>query len=305
MADTTNTAGSAFWRHQQRLAPYLFVSPFLILFCVFGVYPIIKSLYLAFHTTNGPRSVVFTGLDNFSFLLQDPDFYRAVYNTAVFALFSVFLQLPLSLALALLLNSVWLKGREAFRFVFFSPYLVGQVFVAVLASVLFVPRFGVVPTFLHWAFSVNPDIKLLGDQALVMPALVGTALWMYVGFNSIYFLAALQAVDRELYEAAAVDGANAWQQFLHITVPSIKPVALVVVIMSTLGSFQLFELPYMMMGGPGPNNAGMTIVMYLYQSGFDTGNLGYASTIGWTLALIVLVISLAQVKISGAVRGQR
>ncbi|MCY3018375.1 MAG: sugar ABC transporter permease [Planctomycetota bacterium] len=291
------------WRHQQRLAPYLFVSPFLILFCVFGIYPIVKSLYLAFHTTNGPRSVVFTGLDNFRFLLQDPDFYAAVYNTGVFALFSVFLQLPLSLGLALLLNARWLKGRDTFRFVFFSPNLVGQVFVGVLASVIFVPRFGLVPRFLHWAMRTSIDMNLLGNPDLVMPALVGTALWMYVGYNCIYFLAALQSVDRELYEAAAVDGANAWHQFWHVTVPAIKPVALIVVIMSTLGSFQLFELPFVMMGGPGPNKAGLTIVMYLYQRGFDIGNLGYASTIGWTLALIVLVISMVQVRLSGAVRG--
>jgi ABC-type sugar transport system permease subunit len=277
------------WRHQQRLAPYLFVSPFLILFCTFGIYPIVKSFYLAFNTTNGPRSVIFTGLDNFRFLLHDPDFYTAVYNTATFAFFSVFLQLPLSLALALLLNARWLKGRNTFRFVFFSPYLVGQVFVGVLASVVFVPRFGLVPRFLHATLAANLDIKLLGNPALVMPALVGTALWMYVGLNCIYFLAALQAVDRELYEAAAVDGANAWQQFVHI--------------MSTLGSFQLFELPFVMMNGPGPNKAGLTIVMYLYQRGFDIGNLGYASAIGWTLALMVLLISLAQVRISGAMRG--
>jgi len=299
------TNSYSLWRHQQRLAPYLFVAPFMILFCVFGIYPIVKSLYLAFHVTNGPRSVVFTGLSNFRFLLQDPDFYSAVKNTAIFAFFSVFLQLPLSLGLALLLNSRWLKGRDVFRFIFFTPNLVGQVFVGVLAGVLFVPRFGLVTRFLHWAFNANLDMKLLGDPDLVMPALVGTALWMYVGFNCIYFLAALQSVDKELHEAAAVDGANRWQQFIHITIPAIKPVALIVVIMSTLGSFQLFELPFMMMGGPGPNKAGLTVVMYLYQRGFDIGNLGYASTIGWTLALIVLTISLAQVRISGAVRGQR
>lgn len=116
------------WRRQQRLAPYLFVSPFLILFCVFGVYPIVKSLYLAFHTTYGTKSVVYTGLMNFRYLLDDRDFYIALKNTATYAFFSVFLQLPLSLGLALLLNSTWLKGRNVFRFAFFSPHLVGQVF---------------------------------------------------------------------------------------------------------------------------------------------------------------------------------
>src|SRR5262245_6642751 len=114
------------WRHQQRLAPYLFISPFVILFCTFGIYPILDSLYLAFHNTMGPKNVVYAGWSNFAFLLRDPDFHTAVKNTATFAFASIFVQLPLSLALALLLNSTWLKGREIFRFIFFSPHLVGQ-----------------------------------------------------------------------------------------------------------------------------------------------------------------------------------
>src|SRR2546428_14006679 len=112
---------TSLWHYQYKLAPYLFVAPFILLFCIFGIYPIGKSLYLAFHTTNGPRSVVFTGLDNFRFLLRDPDFYTAVGNTAKYAFWSIFLQLPLSLALALLLDSYWLKVRDIFRFIFFSP----------------------------------------------------------------------------------------------------------------------------------------------------------------------------------------
>jgi ABC-type sugar transport system permease subunit len=292
------------WRAQQKLAPYLFVSPFLILFCVFGVYPIVKSLYLAFHCTNGPRSVVFTGLDNFWFLISDPDFITALKNTAIFAFFSIFLQLPLALGLALLLNATWLKGRNTFRFIFFAPNLVGQVFVGFLGGVVFSPRYGLFSKFMTFAMGLDPDIKWLGDDQFVMPTLVLIALWMYVGYNCIYFLAALQSVERELHEAAAVDGANAWQRFWHITVPAIKPVVLIVVIMSTLGSFQLFELPYTLLNSTsGPNKAGLTIVMYLYQRGFDIGNLGYASTIGWTLALIVMMISFAQKQMSGAMRG--
>ena len=123
---------------------------------------------------------------------------------------------------------------------------------------------------------------------------------MYVGFNMIYFLASLQAVDRELYDAALVDGATGWQTFLAVTLPGIRPVATFVVIMSTIGSFQLFELPYIMLGnGPGPNKAGLTIVMYLYNTGFVTGDLGYASAVGWTLALGVLLIGLVQMRLSG------
>ncbi|GIV21322.1 MAG: sugar ABC transporter ATP-binding protein [Armatimonadota bacterium] len=289
---------------QYRMAPYLFVSPFLILFFTFGAYPIVKSLILAFYATNGPKSAVFVGLQNFIFLFSDRDFHKAVWNTAVFAFWSVFLQLPLSLGLALLLNSRWVRGRELLRLAFFSPNLLGQVFVGVLFSVLFIPQYGLVNRFLHFIAGVPLDTKWLANPNLVMPALVLTSLWMYVGFNMIYFLAALQAVDKDLYEAATVDGANAWHQFWAVTLPGIKPVAVFVLVMSTIGSFQLFELPWIMLNNSaGPDQAGLTIVMYLYQTGFVTGDLGYASTVGWTLALGVLLISLFQMRVTGAWKG--
>jgi ABC-type sugar transport system permease subunit len=289
---------------QQRYAPYLFVAPFLIVFATFGLWPILKSLVLSFYATNGPKSAVFVGAANFRFLLADPDFHIAVWNTVVFALASVFVQLPLSLGLALLLSQPWLRGREFFRLAFFSPHLVGSVFVAVLFQVLFIPQYGLLNKALHALFGIPLDTKWLANPALVMPALVLTSLWMYVGFNMIYFLAALQAVDRELYETATVDGANPWQQFWAVTLPSIRPVAIFVLITATIGSFQLFELPYIMLNNcSGPNKAGLTIVMYLYQTGFVTGDLGYASAVGWTLALGVLVISLIQARVTGAWKG--
>ncbi len=287
------------WSFQRRLAPYLFVAPFFIVFGVFMAYPLLQSVLLAFQTTNGPKSSAFVGLGNFSFMLHDHDFWIALKNTATFAFFSVFLQLPLSLGLALLLNARWVKARNLYRMAFFSPHLVGQVFVALLFSLIFIPRFGLLNRAIHAVTGMGLETKWLMNPNLVMPALVLTALWMYVGFNMIYFLAALQAVDRNLYEAAQVDGANAWRQFLHVTLPGIKPVAVFVVLMSTIGSFQLFELPFVLLDGPGPNNAGLTIVMYLYQTGFSSGDLGYASAIGWALVLIILTVSLTQAQVAG------
>ncbi len=295
---------ASFHRLQHRYAPYLFVSPFIILFSVFGVYPIFKSLLLSLYITNGPSDHVFVGLGNFKFLLGDPDFHTAVKNTVIFALCSVFLQLPLSLGLAILLSQKWLKGREFFRLAFFAPQLVGQAFVAVLFGVLFVPKFGIVNQALAAVFGMPDDTKWLQNPSLVMPALVFTSLWMYVGFNMIYFLAALQGVDTELYEAAKVDGANSWQQFLAVTVPGIRPVAVFVLVTATIGSFQLFELPYILLNNSaGPNKSGLTLVMYLFQTGFVSGDLGYASAVGWTLAIGVLVISLFQMRITGAWKG--
>jgi ABC-type sugar transport system permease subunit len=282
------------------------VSPFVILFLIFNCYPIAKSLSLAFYATNGPKSAVFVGGANFLFLLADPDFHTAVRNTAIFAFFSVFVQLSLSLGLALLLSQRWVRGRELLRLAFFAPNLVGQVFTGVLFSVLFIPQYGLLNKGLHaLAGNLIPlDTKWLANPALIMPALVLTALWIYVGFNMIYFLAALQAVDQELYEAAMVDGANGWQQFWAVTLPGIRPVATFVLVTATIGSFQLFELPYIMLNNSaGPDNAGLTIVMYLYNTGFVTGDLGYASAVGWTLALGMLLISLTQMRLTGAWKG--
>src|SRR5262249_28652208 len=141
--------------------------------------------------------------------------------------------------------------------------------------------------------ALRPDDPWLTNAKLVMPTIVLTALWIYVGFNMIYFLAALQTVDKDLYEAARVDGANAFQRFWHITLPGIRPVAIFVVVLSTIGSFQFFELPWIMLSqSANPNNAGLFLVTYLYQQGFVNGDLGFASTVGWTLALGVTGLSV-------------
>jgi len=284
---------------QRKAAPYVFLSPFMAIFLVLGLYPLVRSFILSFYITVGPGAQKFVGIENFRIIATSPVFLKAVRNTLVFTFASLFLQLPLSLALALLLNSKRLKGRAFFRLVFFSPNLVGQVFVGILFAVIFVPHFGLLNRALHFAFGLDLDTRWLGDPRLVMPAIVLASLWMYVGFNMVYFLAALQAVDACLYDAAQVDGANAFRQFLHVTLPGIKPVALFVVVVSTIGSLQLFELPYVMLHGPGPDNAALTVVMHLFTDGFLQGDLGYASAVGWILAAGMVVFSASQLFLAG------
>ncbi len=294
-------------RFQQKYAPYFFVAPFLVLFALFQAWPIVKSLILAFYSTTGPKNALFVGTKNFEFLLQDSDFWVAVKNTIVFAFWSLLLQLPIALSLAILLSQKWIKGRNLFRLAFFSPQLVGSVFVGVLFSVLLVPKDGMIINVLN---SLSPekfplDTKFLGDQSLVMPTLILTGVWLYAGYHMIYYLAALQAVDQDLYEAAQMDGAGGWQQFRAVTLPGIKPVVVFTLLTSTIGSFQLFELPYILLNQTsGPNNSGLTVVMYLYRFGFVTGDLGYASTVGWTLAFMVLMVSLVQLRVTGAMRSE-
>lgn len=273
-------------------APYFFLAPFLVIFALFTVYPLIQSIVLSTQQTYGPRSARFVGASNFITLLHDALFWKAVRNTVVFTCGSVFLQLPLSLGLAMLLNRPGLRGRTTFRLIFFSPSLVGLAFVAMIFGLIFEKRTGLLNVGLHRIVGFNPDFPWL--QEYVMPAMILAALWMYVGFNMVYFLAALQNVSRDLQEAAEVDGAGAWHRFMHVTIPAIRPVATFVVLLSIIGSFQLFELPYVLLGGGGPDNQGLTVVMYLYQNGFETGDLGYASAIGWLLAILLGTFAVVQ-----------
>lgn len=284
--------------NKRAAVPWLFLTPYLILTAVFFIYPFINSIWLAFHQTNGPRSSAFVGISNFAFVLHDPDFYTAVKNTTFYAIVSVAIQLPLSLGLAMLLNSGKSRVRNVFRLILFSPHLVGQIFVGLLFAVIFTPRYGLFNRGLQGLLGWGLEERWLANPSLVMPALIVVSMWLYVGFNMIYFLAALQNVDQGLVDAARVDGANRWQLFRHVTLPQIKPVAVFVVVMSTIGSYQLFELPYALLGGFGPNNAGLTIVGYLYSTAFETGDLGTGAAIGWLLALIIFIISTLQLKIA-------
>jgi ABC-type sugar transport system permease subunit len=280
-------------------APYFFIAPFVLLFAVFTVYPLIQSVWLAFHQTFGSTQR-YVGLFNFRWLIfNDPDFRTAVWNTLVYAVCSVCIQLPCALALALYLNRPDVKARGFWRMIFFAPVLVGLAFVAIIFALLFEKNQGLVNSALTtftggwW----NPEFPWLQDY--VMPALVIATFWMYLGFNMVYFLAALQNVSKDLVEAAMVDGANPWQRFLHVTLPAIRPVATFVVLLSIIGSVQLFELPFLLLDGAGPDKQGLTVVMYLYQQGFDVQDLGFASAIGWLIAVVLFGIALIQKKLSG------
>jgi ABC-type sugar transport system permease subunit len=279
-----------------RWAPWAFIAPFLLLFATFTLWPLVQSLVLAFSQTFGPKRSVFVGFDNFLFLLRDPLFWQALRNTILYTAGSVFIQLPIALGLALLLNRPGLRGRTFFRLVFFAPSLVGLVFVAVVFALLFQSRTGLVNSGLHTLFSSwDPEFAWLDQH--VMASLIVASVWLYAGFNMIYFLAALQNVSRELVEAASLDGAGPWARFRHVVLPEIRPVSGFVLLLAVIGSFQAFELPWVLLNNSaGPDNRGLTIVMYLYQTGFLTGDLGYASAIGWILGLILAIAALIQLR---------
>lgn len=277
----------------RQLAPYIFISPFFVLFIMFMAYPLISSVWISMFQTRGFKSRVFVGLDNFVQLIHDPLFWRSLFNTAYFAAGSLLVQLPIALLLALVLNSKLVRGKSFFRLSFFTPVLVSGVFIAIIFYLLYDRRYGLVNRL------IGSEIQWLQDKNLVMPAIIVAGVWRWAGFNMVYFLAGLQSIRQELYEAAAVDGANSWQSFIHITLPSLKPIIMFVTITSMIGSFQLFDLPYVLTGGGGPDNSGSTIVMYLYKNGFQFMKLGYAAAIGWVLVAIIALISMVQLKLFG------
>jgi ABC-type sugar transport system permease subunit len=282
-------------------APYLFLSPYLLLTTVFFIVPFVNAITLAFYETNGPRSKAFVGLDNFRFLFHDQNFRDALLNTTLFALVSVCIQLPLAMGLALLLNGGGSRLRGFFRLIFFSPNLVGQVLVGILFGVLFTPRYGLIPSGFQALFHWGLDRHWLMDPPLIRAAVVITSLWIWVGFNMVYFLAALQTVDKSLEEAARIDGASAWQVFWHVTLPSMRHVVVFVVIMTVIGSYQLFELPITLLSetyGYGTKNAALTLITYLNFRGFRSGDLGLGSAVGWVVAIIIFTISLIQIRVA-------
>jgi ABC-type sugar transport system permease subunit len=284
------------WKFQARAAPYLFVSPFLLIFAVFLAYPLGRSLWLSFHRAIGPGKAAFIGLANYRFLLRhDLLFGLALLNTTAYTIAYVALQVPISLGLAILLNSRAVRLRNLFRFSFFSSFLVGQVFTGVIFFQLFSAD-GLVNRTLGLILRRPVAIGWLSTPAMAMPTVLIAALWLMSGYGMIYFLAALQAVDRELYEAAEVDGAGRWSQFFHVTLPEIRPVLGYMTLIGALGAFQLFELPFVLLQGAGPGGRGLTVVMYLFISGFGAGDLGYAAAIGWVMVIALLLLSLARLR---------
>lgn len=286
-----------------RAVPWIFLAPYLLLTAAFFVYPFFHAIELAFYQTAGPRAKVWVGLDNFRFIFSDPDFWKALQNTGAFAVVSTIVMIPASLGLALLLNSARDRLKGFFRLVFFSPNVVSPIFVGIIFAVVLAPRYGLFNQFLQALVGWGLEQRWLETPALVLPAVVIANTWLYAGFNMVYFLAALQNVDESLVEAARIDGAGTWSVFRHVTLPSIKPVLIFVLLMCTIGSLQLFELPYALMRASnmptGPGNAALYIVSYLYDAAYNVGDLGLAAAVGWVLALIMLTISLIQLRLTG------
>ncbi|MCP4248455.1 MAG: sugar ABC transporter permease [bacterium] len=290
-------AGARFRQHA-RTAPWIFLLPFLAVFATFTLYPLVESVRLSLRRTVGNSAEAYVGWGNFAELLHDGVFWGSMRRTAYFALMSLLVQLPVALGLALLVHQKKLPGRAFFRTAFFLPVLIGAVFIGVGFRRIYGLQDGALNQVL--VYLGLSAIDWLRDPDVVMNTLVLTGVWMFAGFNMIYFLAGLQGIATELYEAATIDGANAWQRFRHVTIPGIWPIAAFLMTASMIGSFGLFDLPWVLTERGGPGRASTTVMIYLYERGFLVGDLGYAAAMAWMVTIILLLAALIQLKISKA-----
>ena len=273
-------------------AAYLFLLPTIIGLLLFTAGPVLASAYLSFTRWDLLSAPRWLGLNNYAELLHDHTFWICVRNTLYYTAVSVPVGTVLALLLALVMNRP-LRGISIYRAIYFLPVVSSGVAVALMWQWLYQPDFGLINQVLGWLFPHMPPIRWLASTVWAMPAIIILSVWQNLGFNMIIFLAGLKGISREYYEAAQIDGAGRWAQFRYVTVPQLSPVTFLVVILSMIGSFQVFDYAYVLTQG-GPVDATRTIVYYLFQNGFQWFNMGYAAAIAYILFIMTLVVTAAQ-----------
>src|SRR5688500_14685671 len=280
-------------------AAWWFIAPALIVLGVFFFLPVLGALLMSLtdfdlYALSDLDNLRVVGLENYWRLLNEPLFWKALGNTFYFVVLGVPLSIAVSLGAALLVNSKVARFRGLFRTVYFAPVVTTLVAVAVVWRYIFHTRYG----FLNYSLaSVGLDpIDWMGDPKWAMPAIVIMAVWKNFGYNMIILLAALQSIPEGLYEAARIDGASYWQQFRHVTLPSLQPVLMLVSILTMSGYFQLFAEPYVMTEG-GPLESTKSVLFYMYDEGFKWWSLGRASAVAFILFVIIFMITLLQLRL--------
>ncbi len=278
---------------------YFFLAPALSAIFIFFFIPVIAAFIISFtdfdiYALGDYSTVRFIGLTNYFELFNDPLFWTALKNTFYFVLVSAPLSIMVSLGAAILLNSKLIKFKAIFRLSYFIPVVTTLVAVAIVWRFIYHPKFGIMNYFLSW-FNINP-VDWLGDPVWAMPAIILMSVWKNFGYNMIIFLAGLQNISEELYEAAELEGASGWQKFKSITLPILAPTTAFVSIITMIGFFQFFAEPYIMTQG-GPLNSTLSIVQYMYHEGFKWWNMGYSASIAFVLFFIIFIGTLIQFKL--------
>ena len=281
------------------LAGWVFAAPALLVIGVFFGLPVLSALSLSLtdfdlYALANPANLRFVGLDNYLELLRTPIFWKSLWNTGYFVLLGVPLSIAVSLGAALLLHAPAARFKALFRTALFAPVVTTLVAVAVIWRYLFHTGYGLV----NWALGhvgIAP-VDWLGDPRWAMPTIIAFAVWKNFGYNMVIFLAGLQAIPQDLYEAARIDGASRWQQLLHITLPQLGPVLLVVGVSTVSGYFQLFAEPYVMTRGD-PLQSTVSVLYFMFEEGFKWWNLGRASAVAFMLFLVILAATMLMLRI--------
>ena len=280
-------------------AAWLFLAPALVLIGVFFVLPVAAALLLSFtdfdlYAVGDLDNARWVGLRNYLHLLQTPLFWQALRNTFYFALVGGPLTIAASLAAALLLSSKLVRFKGVFRTIYFVPFVTTLVAVSIVWRYLYHARYGLLNYVLSFV-GIGP-VDWLGDPRWAMPAIILMAVWKNFGYNMLIFIAGLQSIPEELYEAAHLDGASPWRRFWHITLPMLAPTFLFVGVITMIGYFQLFAEPYVMTQG-GPLRATTSVVLLMYEEGFRWWRMGYAAAVAFVLFLVIAIWTIVQMRL--------
>lgn len=287
--------GETLYQMRKNWTAYLAISPWVLVFSIFTLFSLVFSLYISFTKWNivEPQAP-FVGLQNYIRLFSDPKFFQAVWNTILFTGFGVPLGLGSGLLIALLLNTK-VKLQGIFRTLFYIPVVTPLVVSAVIWKWLYQGDYGLINFYLLKFGLIKERLLWLADPNLAMPALIIMGIWMGTGGTMVMYLAGLQAIPEEIYDAAKVDGANSLQRLLLITIPLLAPTTFFILVTSIIGSFQSYAHIYIMTGG-GPLNRTTVIGYYMYEKGFRQFDMGYASAMAYVLFAMILVFTLIQMK---------
>jgi ABC-type sugar transport system permease subunit len=287
---------------RRAITPYLFLAPFFIVYAIFLLYPVIDAFRLSFNERIGISTPTFVGLENYRTLFEDDRYLKALLNTTLYAGASLFILSPLALLLALAVRSFLVPSanlKTFYRVAYFLPNITSFVVIALMFGLVFDANYGLLNAFLE-AIG-QPTHNWLRSQVLALPSIVMVAIWTFLGINSLYFLAGLQNIPDELSEAAQLDGATRFQVFWTVTLPLLKPTILFVVVQATIFSYQIFDIPFLLTRG-GPSDATLTLAVYLYEIGFQRFDQGYAAAIGYSLAVISILLAGLQLLLFRAFR---
>lgn len=284
--------------YSQKVAPYVFVLPFIISFLVFWIYPLVSTVTMSFQSIL-PGQTEFIGLENYSKLFRDKAFRIAIKNSFTYMVWTLILLIPFPMLFAVLVDSNLVKASGFWKAVLYLPSLTS----VVISGILFRLMFTEYPT-----SQMNKLLVFFGQEPMAwlkngttgMFALLLLACWRWTGVNMLYFLSGLKGIDASLYESAEIDGANGWKKFRYITIPLLKPTTIYVLTISVYAGLAMFLESYMLWAGnSSPKNIGLTIVGYLYKRGIEKNQLGYASAVGLVLLVIALVINIIQLILNG------